>query len=81
MKRALRAIFSLLLIAVFVQSAQVIIAAGTPDIFKELGKQIKDDISNELRNGSRNTVRNATDEARQKKNKCVIISMPKGRCI
>lgn len=52
MKRALRAIFSLLLIAAFVQSAQVIIAAGTPDIFKELGKQIKDDISNELRNGS-----------------------------
>ena len=51
MKRALRAIFSLLLIAAFVQSAQVIIAAGTPDIFKELGKQIKDDISNELRNG------------------------------
>lgn len=41
MKRALRAIFSLLLIAAFVQSAQVIIAAGTPDIFKELGKQIK----------------------------------------
>lgn len=81
MKRALRAIFSLLLIAAFVQSAQVIIAAGTPDIFKELGKQIKDDISDELRNGSRNAVRDATDEARQKKNKCVIISMPKGRCI
>ena len=53
MKRALRAIFSLLLIAAFVQSAPVIIAAVTPDIFKELGRQVKDDISNELRNVSR----------------------------
>lgn len=81
MKRALRTIFSLLLIAGSMQSAPVISAAGTPDIFKELGKQIRDDISNELRNGSRNAVRNATDKARQKKNKCVIISMPTGRCI
>lgn len=81
MKRALRAIFSLLLIAAFVQSAQVIIAAGTPDIFKELGKQVRDDISNERRNGSRKVVRNATDKSHQKMNKCVIISMPTGRCI
>lgn len=81
MKRALRAIFSLLLIAAFVQSAQVIIVAGTPDIFKELGKQIKDDIPNERRNVSRKVVRNATDKSRQKMSKCVIISMPTGRCI
>lgn len=81
MKRALRTIFSLLPIAAFVQSAPIISAAGTPDIFKELGKQVRDDISNERRNGSRKVVRNATDKARQKKNKCVIISMPTGRCI
>lgn len=67
MKRVIRTIFSLLLIAAFVQSAPVIIAAGTPDIFKELGRQVKDDISNELRNVSRKAVRNATDEARQKR--------------
>lgn len=52
MKRAIRTIFSLLLIAAFVQSAPVIIAAVTPDIFKELGRQVRDDISNERRNGA-----------------------------
>lgn len=81
MKRAIRTIFSLLLIAGSMQSAPVISAAGTPDIFKELGKQVRDDISNERRNGSRKVVRNATDKSHQKMNKCVIISMPKGRCI
>lgn len=58
MKRAIRTIFSLLLIAGSMQSAPVISAAGTPDIFKELGKQVRDDISNERRNGSRKVVRN-----------------------
>lgn len=81
MKRAIQTIFSLLLIAAFVQSAPVIIAAGTPDIFKELGKQVRDDIPNERRNVSRKVVRNATDKSHQKMSKCVIISMPTGRCI
>lgn len=81
MKRAIRTIFSLLLIAASMQSAPVIIAAGTPDIFKELGKQVRDDISNEHRNGSRKVVRNATNKSRLKMYKCVIVSMPTGRCI
>ncbi len=52
MKRAIRKISILILIVALAQSAPVIIAAVTPDIFKELGRQVRDDISNERRNGA-----------------------------